>query len=195
MFKFKKAQKPVDVNKNFIASLADGTEIEVVTDGDQIAVGVGILVDGEPAPEGQHTLGGSESGNTIVVDSEGTVTEYSPSSDEDTEESDGDSGDVEQSDDTEDTLKTLVAKYNELVAVSNKLVKDNKWLKLQVNTLSKNDKEFEKKLKVHNISVETKPVEGFSKAPKENLLSKEDREQQELEAYLAKQKKDNPKTF
>jgi len=162
-------------SQNFVTGkLADGTEIS--TDADSFGVGAKVTVNGEPAPDGEHTL---ESGEVIVV-SGGAITEVKPAEAPETE--------VEMS--AED-VEALANKASELGEQVGELTKEKETLTNEVATLTEANENFKKEIATLKAEVlkfskqpaskSVKETEGIpaNETPHEKFL-RESRERREL---------------
>jgi ATP-dependent protease ClpP protease subunit len=108
-------------------TLKDGTEIEVETEGNDIAVDDVVTINGEPAPDGEHEL----SDGRKITTAGGKVTEIKPA--ETTEEG------SESNEETE----ALQAQINQLTEENNTLRTQNQELQNNMNTIMDKVKSLE----------------------------------------------------
>lgn len=119
---------------SYDGELAEGTQIFIVAEGEQI-----------PAPEGTHELGGDMAGVSIVVDADGVIAEVIDAREESSEDVESE----EMSEETPDMNAIIDEKMSEISEPLNKivdgidaLVKENSALRNELNELKSEFNEF-----------------------------------------------------
>jgi regulator of replication initiation timing len=128
------------------AMLADGTT-EISTDADSFGVGAAVTVNGEPAPDGEHTLATGEMITTVG----GVITEAKPAEPAVTE--------IEIEMSAED-VEALADKATEMGEQVTELTKANESLTTEVASLTEANENFKKE-----IATLKAEVVKFSKQP------------------------------
>ena len=126
------------------AMLADGTT-EISTDADSFGVGAAVTVNGEPAPDGEHTLATGEMITTVG----GVITEAKPAEPAEIE--------IEMSAEDVEALADKAAEMGEQVS---ELTKEKESLTTEVATLTEANENFKKE-----IATLKAEVVKFSKQP------------------------------
>ncbi len=139
--KEKETEAKEDEQKFMDVPLADGETI-LSYDG-ELAAGTPIFVVGEdgeqmPAPEGTHELGGDLAGVSIIVDSEGVITEVVDER-EDAQSSEENTEEAMSKQDVEEMISNAVAEamkpVSELVDKFESITKENKQFRSEIEKL------------------------------------------------------------